>query len=183
MPHFSFMDTVSRMANKDWGFNYSTPETAESELARSPDKLAAYALLELVSRFNQFVKGMRTNPCDSREKLEIPTNAKPFHEKSVGDFVWSGDLGDGFCRSAVLNRDENGILMIADCDYGETEQSYVPRVQIAYDGHYATLEEAIQVAAESDIEWYSKRLDRARSAIAAIQNKESLEPFMNGIDD
>ena len=181
MQHFSFMGIVSKMAKSNWGREFSSDDAAEAALANDPARLAAYALLEMLNRFNKFAKVMsESQSCDSCLKPEKPGNAKPFPSAKVGDFLYSGSIYEGISRSVVVGIDAEGFAVVA----GEwTEGGSVCHPYFACNWHYSSIAEALAADAESDIEYHGKRFQIAKECQEAIASGADLSRFENGMDD
>lgn len=177
--HYSFLDTVCSMASKEWGKEFPSAESAEREMLAHPEKMGAFAVLELIRRFNKFASEMSPRKESDYRVAEKPEDAKKFPRALVGNLLYSCDLVSGVARHIVVAKDNDGYVLIADAHPEGIPKNYY-RPLYACDWHYETEREAIFEAAKADIEYHAPRLDFARRALAAAEAGEDLTEFANG---
>lgn len=176
--HISYLGAVDRLANSNWGRPDSSSELVDAELAKDPQKLAAWATLELVHRLNLFAAAIvRGNDPEMQSPLDRkPSSAIPHKSAKVGDTLWYGSLEDGFDRAVVVAKDSDDCVLVFDMDCGLT---YETRAAWAGSEFFPTIEAAIAASAKEDIEYHTTKLDRAKRAIAAIKAGADLSGFAN----
>lgn len=179
MEHYSFLETVSRLANSNWGQKFANTNDADKDLMRKPGELTAMACLELLHRFNEFIKAMGDRGECNRYAITKPTNAKAFPDVKVGDFLWSGDVIDGFSRFVVVAKDKDGYALIISCNWSDT---YTPRPHYATEYDYTSLEETMLKDAKAGIKYAEDLSARAAKVIAAIEAGEDVTQFEERID-
>ena len=108
-------------------------------------------------------------------KLHTRGEKKPFPDKAVGQFVYEGDLLEGFDKCVIVAMDEHKHCIVTGTRFCDSQ----PYAEIASEHHhYSTLEEAIQAAALSDIEYHKPRLDFAEQALNAVKTGADLAPYV-----
>ena len=181
MAHMSFTDVVNSIANSTWGREFETPDDAAKEMVGDLPRLTAYALVELLKRLNAVASAVGREPTQEDRALRIPVNAKRFPHKNVGDRVFAGDLIDGFWECIVVAKNDEGVCLIVRADDFDLQNP--PRVFVACDWMWSTMEEALQNAAEEDREYHEPRLKYAKAALVAVKNGVDLTSYRDGMAD
>jgi hypothetical protein len=176
--HISYLGAVDRLASSNWGRPDSSSELVDAELAKDPQKLAAWATLGLVHKLNTFAAAVVRghHPQVSSPLKEKPSPGTPHKSAKVGDTLWVGSLEDGFDRVVVVAKDSDDCILVfrLDCSL-----EYGASAWWAAEDYFPTIEEAIAASAQEDIEYHTIRLDRAKRAIAAIKAGDDLSEFAN----
>lgn len=183
MEHFSYLDTVSKLASNDWGKDYASSEDAQRELLLHPDKLAAFSVLELVRGFNKFIasfnaKGDENDDIDKRLKGALKLDG--FH---IGDKVYACDeLDCGAREEIIVSHDDDGYPLSIETCFDSDFPSWGSRRSYIYGPMYRNRSDAILAEARRDVEYHRQRLNRALLVIAAIENGTDFDHLLQDIN-
>jgi hypothetical protein len=179
MPHVPFTKVISEISKGKWGNEHASLDDAKKDMIGRPEKMTAYALVELLKRLDAICNSVGSPDTDTNDQeLSIPDNAKKFPDKQSGDLLFSGDCDDGFCVSIIVAKDENDICMIVSKD--EFNLKYPPPTRIACEWMFSTLEDAAKSAVESNIQYYEPRLKFTRKVEKALADGDDLGQLKNG---
>lgn len=182
MGHFNFLETVNGISD-GWGSNFASMNDAQRNLIDNPDKMAAFAALEMLKRFDAVARAMRpsTQPTVESRKIPFVEAGKPFPHVKVGEFLWTGDLWEGIYKCVVLAKNDQQLCMVCVVDDFDTECP--PHIRIADSDYYETEEQAVRAGALDVIEYHGKRYERAKRAIEACDSGADLSEFEDAIED
>lgn len=179
MEHFSYVETLRRLAAANWGKTFNKKEEADKDMLKGELSLSDVAALDLINRLNNAVAAFGVASRKKEEPLRPPTSAKVFEVVKIGDVFWSGCLEDGFYREIVIGMDEEGhALTVTERGLDESDSAYV---YWAGHGSYVSAVEAVKAQALSDIEYHGARLEYARKALAAAE-AGNVDDFLQGSD-
>lgn len=177
--HFSFLDSVSRIAGGDWGQSFDSEDEADKALIGNPEKLAAYTLLEMLARFSKVCGEFAVDnyaPSEYSESLrERPEYAEQCSNVEIGEKMYGGELLDGLTESIACGRDQDGYLLVVRV---AEDNHWAPRVRYASSGLSTSLADAVKIAAENDIDYHGKRYQYARDALEAVASGGDLSRFL-----
>lgn len=176
--HYSFKEIAAAIAKNNWGREFETLSEAETALASDPAKLAAYGIVELLSRLNSLASAVGDSRPDygSSRKISIPDNVKSFPNVPVGGVLFAGDLDEGIGRYVVLAKDENDYCLCALSN--DFNLKWPPSGFVADDSCYESLAECVAYAAENDIEYHGPKYEWAKAAKKASETGNDLEKFL-----
>ncbi len=184
--HIGYADVVARMVEEDWGQKFKSKEDAARHMIASPEKIGAFATVELLRRLNRVARAIGS--CDrnrDEDVLEIPDDAAVFPAKKIGEFLYTCDgIEEGVRTHVIVCKDDAGhclIVTIGDFDKFLKHSGW-RSLSFAYSDAYATIEEAIQAQARHSEQYYEKRAAAAKAALQAIANGDCLDRFVEGIE-
>jgi hypothetical protein len=174
--HVSWSRIIAALVDADdWGQNYESVEAAIKDWDDKPADVAAFGIIELLRR----LEGLAPPREPERSKLVVPSNAKPYPDKEVGDFVWSGNFLEGFDKYVIVAKGENDVCLMIRCRW---DLEYPALLTVACDYTHATLQEAVESEIKSDQEFVEKDLWRVKTAkkkLAAGLSEAELERFFD----
>ena len=176
MTFMGYTELVNKIADAEWGRAFETPEDAEKNVVEDLPRLTAYALVELLKRLNAVAKAVGPSPRKVTPGLTIPKDVKRYPEKQVGDRVFYGDLADGISACIIVAKDKDGVCLVATNNFN---LDHPPTIRVADEDTFATLEEAVQDAAESDVAYYGRRRTYAEAALNAVKQGKDLAQFLD----
>ncbi len=185
--HMKFVETVRRMATADWGNSFENEEKAVADLSSKGIGVEAASLLEIVRKMEIVAHALAADERSAQRKQEweecrkIPSNAKKFCGKNVGDFLYScHELDDGVAKCAIAYVEGEyvrvafleGIFYRSGHYQGWATESY-----------FESSAEALKFAALKDVEYHEPLLAYAKKVLAAIDANDDLSEFENGKED
>ena len=177
--HVSYSDIVTAIADEGWGREFESKEVAVKEIIQDKQMLNAFAMLELVKRFNAIGQACGSKKVVTHDRAIRPDGSEPtFPSKEVGDRFYSGDLDDGFREFIVIAKDDEHHCMVVPLN--EFDLDYPPQARIASDWHQETKADAVRKAAECDVRYHGGRSENAKAALAAAISGEDVSQFMDG---
>jgi hypothetical protein len=128
----------------------------------------------------------RVNERDE-QRDKTPSNAKPFPEKKVGDFVYFGTVDEGVAECIIIAKDaEHRCLTIpVRNDLVDFSAPYtIDRCPtVACDHCFATPQEVLLASVANDIDYHGRHLDHSNKVRQAMENNEDWRQFQEGLDD
>lgn len=178
MPHFTYMDIINRITSGGWGRKHATIDEAEKSLVENPDRLAAFAFVELLHRFNKVAAAVGDSQSTSQLTLLKADEDDPvFPDVQVGDNLYTFDDSDGLCTYLVVSKDEDHHCFVVDLLYSN-QTPLQPFV--AGDNAKATPAEALLHQATLDIEYLAPRLKFAQAAVEAARSGDDISEYLKG---
>ena len=122
-----------------------------------------------------------------RERNAVPTlpsNAKKFPNRKVGDFLWNGDLTDGgISRAVIVAKDRQDYVIVVDvCEVPWNEEWRFPAANWACDWYSESAAEAVEEGAKKDMAYYAPRLNYVANAMKAAKAGD-VSKFLGGFTD
>ena len=181
MPHFNFLDVVNSMANPGWGKDFGSTEEAQRHLLESPEKLTAFALVELLSRLEAL--GRSTGPPKEDRVAKIDEDTGRFPDVQVGAMLYRFWADEGLDAYVVVRKGPLGECFVVEVT--ETDLPPTHRVMGWWmsDTGSTTPEEAMRSEFEQELETCSQRVEFFRRALAAISDGDDLTPYLVGCDE
>lgn len=180
--HHSNADVAAMLAKSGWGKQFETQEDAQQAMMKNPGEVAAWGIIELLRRLNALGDTGRTKQSQATV-IAKPGNAKAFPEKKPGDFLYSGDLDDGFHRWIVVSADSDGFVVVTECDQTIGSDVWGCGLTVGVDWHFASEREVVMDSAKTNIEYHAPKLRLAEKALAACESGGDLSEFMQPDDE
>ena len=179
--HVTFSEIVSQIADSGWGWEYENKEDAAKKLLEDKQALNAFAILELIKRFNAIGRAAGSDDERNDRKITIRKNAKQFPHKAVGDRLFCGDLDDGICEYVIIAKDSEHHCMVVMLN--DFSLNYPPAPQIACDYHKESIIDAVKEAATADVKYHGGKAANARAALEAATKGEDVSAFIDGYEE
>lgn len=180
--HVTYSDIVSEIADGGWGSEFESTSDAAKEIIKNKQTLNAFAMIELIKRFNAIGQACgRQDVAHTDKTIRSNGNEKPFPSKHIGDRLYAGDLDDGFTEYVVIAKDENHRCMVVPLN--DFDLKYPPQIRIANDWYQETMADAVRQAAEHDVRYHGGRSENAKAALAAASSGEDVSRFVDGYED
>lgn len=183
MSHVDFTDIVNNIAGSNWGKKFDSPDAAAKEMIGDIPRLTAFAMIELLKRFNAVANAVGKSDCSHRRKLQIPGNVKRYPDKSVGDRLFRGDIMDGISEYIIVAKGPDGVcLVIAMNDF---DLEYPTEVFVACDDTHGTLEGALRsdIGDVYGMSYYTRIADYYKTALDAVDSGEDLSRFTDAMPE
>ena len=179
--HVTFSEIVSQIADSGWGRECENKEDAAKKLIEDKQALNAFAILELIKRFNAIGKAAGKDDTKNDHKITIGKDAKKFPHKAVGDRLFYGDLDDGIGEYVIIAKDsEHHCMIVMLNNFG---LDYPPAPKIACDYHKESIIDAVKEAAQADAKYHGGRAANARAALEAATKGEDVDAFIYGYEE
>lgn len=174
--HFSYSEAIRHIASGSWGVTSDIENVEKLVLEKfGAGNAASIFWLKLAIKVIDSIAhhfGFVPKPSSLPEYGKSPpTNAKPFHDKHIGEYLYSlcDNAWDGIRKSIIIAKNENGFVQVIAVD-GDYSGRWKDQPVWAVDWYFATPEEALRNQAEEDVKWYKPRLEFAENAIKDANN-------------
>jgi hypothetical protein len=181
--HVSFSEIVNKVADDEWGRDFETTEDAAKAIVGDKQLLNAWAVIELIKRFNAIGRaaGNGHDGLLRSRKITLDGDEKKFPNKSVGDRLYGGDLLDGIQEFVIIAKDSQDHCMIVLMN--DFDLDWPPKVCIADECHKETLLDAVKQSLEENWPYYADRAAYTKEALEAVAKGEDLTRFLAGFED
>lgn len=179
--HRSYLRIVRSLSESSWGREFNNDEEADRSLLDDPQKLAAFATLELVRGLMNFADSIREpqRPRSSNQLLKHE-EATPFPDAAIGDRMYQYDLDCGLSEHVVVGKDDDGYVEIVEVG-PPREQRKRSRYAGKYD--HCTVEAAMREEHAYRQSDYNRKLrDREVKLAAALENGGDLSVFFASLE-
>lgn len=184
--HVTDIKAVRALAGGEWGREAKSIEARTKELADNKSETSTACLLELVKRANQAINAWMEDSRHEHHKISAPEkddyvdadNAFP-----IGTKIYRADFDDGLSVAIVIGRSEKGHLLTTHADPAYTPSTFWERCK-----PHATIQEAVEEAAHSDIKYHKARFERAERLLALckagkLTTEENFNAYLPEIPD
>lgn len=180
--HVTYSDIVTAIADGEWGREFDSKSDAEKEIIGDKQALNAFAMIELIRRFNAIGRacGSQSDGCENRS-IQLHGREQAFPNKKVGDRLYSGDLEVGITEYVIIAKDENHRCMVVRLN--DFNLKWPPVSFLAHEDHKETLADAVRCAAESDVSYHVWRSEHAKAALEAASSGGDVSRFVGGYKD
>ena len=182
--HITFQQAANSLARSRWGKDFKSLEEATEHIALHPEKITAYALVELLSRLDKFAASTKDEDKVDRS-VEITGNEGHFPDTSIGDSLYSYDIDEGVDRCVVIAKGPRGECFVITV-YNSDQQTSVRRYQFGYwagsDWHSSPVE-ALRASIQSEREYHGSGLKRIEACATAIADSSDITRFIDGLSD
>lgn len=178
--HVSYKDAVNKIVDSNWGEQYESIKEASRGLIESPDRLTAYALVELLNRLNSICEaiggGEKYPPqINDRNSQYIDDDSKKFPGKKVGEFVYG--MGDELpSRYLITAKDEQDYCMVILAN--DFNLKWPSQISIAGKLLFDTPEESLQYHIDDELKYHLPKIKRVREIETALKEHKDISEFI-----